>query len=144
MKTFEGRLPLGNLLFTNSAKSDFSHVKLLLGVSQGMEIELGDGILTEQLFGQLRRASPPDAVEIAKALPEPQRARLATFCYYRSHLRALGLMIASSCDRNALVDASGVAGDTIYHQSRDPNKTLSEDVGSCTSKPISLSEPNVR
>ena len=94
--------------------------------------------ITEQLFGQLRRASPPDAVEIAKALSDPQRARLATFCYYRRHLHALGLMIASSCGRNALVAAGGSAGDTIYHQSRDPNKTLSEEVGSCPPKPISL------
>ena len=98
--------------------------------------------ITEQLFGQLRRASPPDAVEIAKALPDPQRARLATFCYYRSHLRALGLMIASTCDRNALVGAGGGAGDTIYHQSRDPNKTLSEEVGSRPPKPITLAGSN--
>ena len=43
--------------------------------------------ITEQLFGQLRRASLPDAVEIAKVLPDQQRARLATFCY-----------LASTCD----------------------------------------------
>jgi len=53
-------------------------------------------------------------------------------------------MIASSCDRNALVDASGSAGDTIYHQSRDPNKTLSEEVGYRPPKPISLARLNVR
>ncbi len=100
--------------------------------------------ITEQLFGQLRRASPPDAVEIANALPDPQRARLATFCYYRRHLHALGLMIASSCDRNALVDAGGSAGGTIYQQSSDPNKTLSEEVGSRPPKPISLAGPNAR
>ncbi len=100
--------------------------------------------ITEQLFGQLRRASPPDAVEIAMTLPDPQRARLATFCYYRRHLHALGLMIASSCDRNALVNAGGGAGDTIYHQSRDPNKTLLEEVGSRPPKPISLAGRNVR
>ena len=109
-----------------------------------MEVELGDGILTEQLFGRLCRASRPDAVEIAEALPDPQRARLATFCYYRSHLHTLGLMIASRCDRNALVNAGGVAGDMIYHQSRDPNLTVSEDEGSRPRKPISLAGPNFR
>jgi hypothetical protein len=117
-------------------------MKHLLEVSQGMEIELGDGILTEQLFGRLYRASHPDAVEIAAALPDPQRARLATFCYYRSHLHTLGLMIASRCDRNSLVDAGGIAGDMIYHQSRDPSLTLSEDVGSRSQKPISLAGSN--
>ena len=100
--------------------------------------------ITEQLFGQLHRASPPDAAEIAKALPHPQRARLATFCYYRRHLHALGLIIASTCDRNALIDAGGGAGDTIYRQSRDPNKTLSEEVGYRPQKPITLARPNVR
>ena len=100
--------------------------------------------ITEQLFGQLSRALPPDAVEIAKALPDPQRARLATFCYYRRHLHALGLIIASTCDRNALIDAGGGAGDTIYRQSRDPNKTLSEEVGYRPKKPISLAGTNVR
>ena len=97
--------------------------------------------ITEQLFGQLCQTSPPDAVEIAKALPDLQRARLATFCYYRRHLHALGLMIASTCDHNALVNASGRAGDTIYHQSRDPDKTLSEEEqqsGSRPPKPITL------
>ena len=103
--------------------------------------------VTEELFGQLRRASPPEAVEIAKDLPEPQRARLATFCYNRRHLHALGLMIASSCDRRALVDADGTVGDTIFHQSRDPDKTLSQEAppsGSRPQKRISLAPSNVR
>ena len=38
----------------------------------------------------------------------------------------------------------GRAGDTIYHQSRDPNKTLSEEVDSGPPKPISLAGSNVR
>ena len=103
--------------------------------------------ITEQLFGQLRRASLPEAVEIAKALPQPQRARLVSFCYNKRHLHALGLMIASSCDRNALVDAGGSVGDTIFHQSRDPDKTMSEELQSQGSRPpkqISLARPNVR
>ncbi len=38
----------------------------------------------------------------------------------------------------------GRASDTIYHQSRDPNKTLSEEVDSGPPKPISLAGSNVR
>ncbi len=38
----------------------------------------------------------------------------------------------------------GRAGDTIYHQSCDPNKTLSEEVDSGPPKPISLAGSNVR
>lgn len=96
--------------------------------------------VTEQLFGELRVASPPEAVEIAKALPESQRARLAMFFYKKRHLYALGLMIASTCNRSALVNA-GSAGGTLYRQSRDPNKTLSEEWlprSSHQPKPISL------
>ena len=103
--------------------------------------------ITEELFDKLRRASHLEAVEIAKDLPEPQRARLATFCYNKSHLHALALMIASSCDRNALVDAGGIVGDAIFHQSRDLDKTLSEEApasGSRSKKRISLARSNVR
>jgi hypothetical protein len=98
--------------------------------------------ISESLFGEINLASPPDAVEIAKTLPEPNRAQLAVFCYYRRHLHALGMMIASTCGRSALVNAGGRAGSAIFDQSRDPRKTLSAEwnpVGSsATRKPISL------
>jgi hypothetical protein len=101
--------------------------------------------VTEKLFGQLHQASPTDAVGVAKSLPEQQRAQLVMFCYNKSHLHALGLMIASTCNRNTLVTAGGPLGDTIYRQSRDPDKTLSEELqssGSQSPKPISLAGPN--
>ena len=97
--------------------------------------------VTDPLFGQLLRAAPPEAVEIAKALPEPQRARLAAFCYNKRHLHVLGLMIASPCDRDALIAAGGSAGHVIFQQSRDPDKTLaaeSQPSGSRPPKPVSL------
>jgi len=99
------------------------------------------GPVSEPLLGQLLRTSPPEAVEIAKELPELQRARLATFCYNKRHLYALGLMIASTCERSTLVKAGGSVGDTIYNQSRDLDKTLSAELhppGSRPRKPISL------
>ena len=97
--------------------------------------------IPEGLFGRLSLASPPDAVEIAKSLPEPERARLAAFCYYRRHRHALGLMIAASCSRGALVKAAGHAGRAIFDQSRDPQKTMLEESrssGTATPKPVSL------
>lgn len=118
-----------------------------MAVTLGVKLNEDACPITEQLFGQLRRASPPKAVEIAKALPEPQRARFVTFCYNKCHLHALGLVIASTCNRNALVDAGGSVGDTIYQQSRDPNKTLSSELqppGSRPPKPISLARLNIR
>ena len=78
-----------------------------------------------QLFGKLHKSSPPDAAEIAKTLPDAQRARLAVFCYHRQHLRPLAFLIASTCDRESLVKAAGGAGEVIFKQSRDPNQALS-------------------
>ena len=102
--------------------------------------------ISEELWKQVHKATPPDAAEIAKSLPEPQRARLATFCYNKRHLYALGLMIASTCDQQSLVEANSVAGDTIYRQSRDPNKTLSQEIHRGGFRPlkISLAGPNDR
>ncbi len=106
-------------------------------------VQLNESIcpVSDEFLGQLHRASPPDAVEIAKPLPEPQRARLAAFCYKRRHLHALGLMLASTCERDTLVAAAGAAGRTIYDQSRDAKKTLAIEMrpeARYEPKPISL------
>ena len=101
------------------------------------------GPVTEPMLGQLLQSSPPEAVEIAKQLPQRQRAQLAAFCYNKRHLYALGLMIASTCDRNSLVRAGGSVGEVIYKQSRDLDKTLSAELhppGSRPKKPISLAQ----
>lgn len=101
--------------------------------------------VTETLLGELHRSSPPDAVEIAKGLPERQRASLAAFCYNKRHLYALALMIASTCGRATLVAAGGNVGEMIFRQSRDPDKTLAAEqqpLGSRPPKPISLAQPN--
>ena len=84
----------------------------------------------ENLFGQLANADPIDAVEIARSLPLENRARLAAFCYSRRHLNHLGLLIASTCDRMALRRAMGTAGDVVFKQSRDVEKTIASERGS--------------
>lgn len=83
----------------------------------------------ENLFGQLTNADPVDAVEIAKKLPLANRSRLAAFCYGRRHLNHLGLLIASTCDRMSLRRAMGTAGDVVFQQSRDVEKTLAAERG---------------
>ena len=77
------------------------------------------------LFASLVHAEPTEAIEVAKGLPLENRARLAAFCYARRHLNHLGLLIASTCDRMALRRAFGGAGDVVFKQSRDVEKTLS-------------------
>ncbi len=86
--------------------------------------------VSDDIFGRLRQASPPDAVGIARSLPSSQRAQLAVFCYRRGHLHGLGLMIAATCERSELVTAApGASGMLIYDQSRDPRKMLGLRVG---------------
>ena len=85
--------------------------------------------IPENLFGQLAQAEPADAVEIAKDLPLQNRARLAAFCYARRHLNHLGLLIASTCDLMTLKRAMGTAGEVVYRQSRDVEKTIAAERG---------------
>ncbi len=85
--------------------------------------------ITENLFGELANAEPVDAVEIARQLPLENRARLAAFCYSRRHLNHLGLLIASTCDRMALRRAMGTAGDVVFKQSRNVEKTIAAERG---------------
>ena len=82
--------------------------------------------VAESLFSELVGAEPKEAVEVARSLPLENRARLAAFCYSKRHLNHLGLMIASTCDRMALRRAFGTAGEVVFRQSRDVEKTLSQ------------------
>jgi len=98
--------------------------------------------VSDDVFGRLRQASPPDAVGIARSLPSLQRAHLAVFCYRRRHLHELGLLIASTCERSELaIAAPGAPGIVIYDQSRNPRKFLALEMGPLADqgpKPISL------
>ena len=89
--------------------------------------------IPENLFGQLANAEPVDAIEIAKNLPLENRARLAAFCYARRHLNHLGLLIASTCDKITLRRVMGTAGEVVFRQSRDVDKTLAAERGSRSS-----------
>lgn len=83
----------------------------------------------------------PDAVEIGMSLPEMQRARIAQFCYGRVHMRELGLRLASTCELMTLKAAFGRAGEVVFKQSRNVEKTLSAlkaTPGSQPEKPITL------
>ena len=80
----------------------------------------------EQITQQVLRADPKDAAEIARQLPEMNRARLAAFCYGRKHLNHLGLMIASTLEMPHLRRAFGTAAAVVYQQSRDVDATIAE------------------
>lgn len=74
-------------------------------------------IAMDQL-GTLIRASAAELDRQADSLPEGRRAELALFCAGRSHLRPIGLRIASRCDERSLERLAGVAGSVLFAQSR--------------------------
>ncbi len=73
----------------------------------------------EELIGRLYVSPIQDVDRIVSQLPPGSRGSLATFCYGRAHLRAIGLAIAATCDLETLVDAAGRAGSNLFEVSRE-------------------------
>lgn len=92
----------------------------------------------DELLGEMYRASESGLPRLVESVSPDNRARLALFCYRRSHLHSLALAIAASCSERDLVDAGGRVGSTLYALSRGggvkPTPSLSAG-----RKPITLS-----
>jgi hypothetical protein len=74
--------------------------------------------VTENILGELYRASPHALAElIGNVLPEV-RASLALYCYRRAHLASIGLAIAASCDEVDLTMQGGNLGANLFAKSR--------------------------
>ncbi|MGE3245407.1 MAG: hypothetical protein AB7F96_05465 [Beijerinckiaceae bacterium] len=82
------------------------------------------GAEPESLIAFIRENPYAEAMDQIASMPESARARLAFFCYQRRHLHGVGLDIAKTCSRGALAEAAGVAGETLYRQSRNPSETM--------------------
>jgi len=74
--------------------------------------------ISEELLGQIYRAGPEGVESAVSNLPQTARARLAAFCYARTHLHEIGLCIAATCDERSLTEAAGRAGEALYARSR--------------------------
>src|ERR1700730_9795227 len=72
----------------------------------------------EDLLGEMYRASENGLQQLVESLASDVRAMLALFCYRRSHLHALALTIAASCDERELIQLGGRVGSTLYALSR--------------------------
>lgn len=95
----------------------------MLAIKKQPELDAPQPITEAELLAKLVHG-PADAVEIGKNLPDLQRARIAAFCYNRVHMRELGLRLASTCDLMTLKAAFGRAGDVVFKQSRNVEKTI--------------------
>jgi hypothetical protein len=86
---------------------------------------LAPGDAFDEVLARLIQASDQTKIpEIVAPLTASQRARLAVFCYGRTHLNSIGLAIAATCDLHALMQAapSNAAGNVIFTLSRQPRK----------------------
>ena len=73
----------------------------------------------DELLGELYRASDLGLPALVASVSPDARALLALFCYRRSHLEAIGLAIAGSCDEDDLTQTGGRLGAALFAKSRE-------------------------
>jgi hypothetical protein len=79
-----------------------------------------DQAVPDDLVGRLYDAGESGVADAVAEFSQEQRANLAMFFYRRTHLHQVGLAIAATCDRTALVQAWGTAlGQALFAQSHE-------------------------
>jgi hypothetical protein len=86
-------------------------------------------------LGQLYRANKLSVPDILRDVPEDKRARLALFCYNRSHLRDLALTIAETCDPVRLGELAGTLGQVLAAQCRSKVRSFGIEPGATGIRP---------
>jgi hypothetical protein len=72
----------------------------------------------DDLLGQLYRANENGLPALVASVSADIRAMLALYCYKRSHLHAMGVAIAGSCEERDLIQLGGRVGATLFAISR--------------------------
>jgi hypothetical protein len=93
----------------------------------------------DELLGEMYRASESGLPRLVESVSPEVRARLALFCYRKSHLHALALAIAASCSERHLIEFGGRVGSTLYALSREAPAVRGVSASYGTRKPITLS-----
>jgi hypothetical protein len=92
----------------------------------------------DELLGEMYRASESGLPRLVESVSPDARAKLALFCYRRSHLHSLAVAIAGSCRERDLIENGGRVGSTLYALSREGAAKASPSL-SGGRKPITLS-----
>lgn len=92
----------------------------------------------DELLGEMYRANESGLPRLVETVSPEVRARLALFCYRRSHLHSLAVSIASSCSERDLIENGGRVGSTLYVLSRETATKAAPSL-SGGRKPITLS-----
>jgi hypothetical protein len=74
--------------------------------------------VSEDTLGALYRATPEGLPALVDSIPPRARALLAIYCHRRAHLSSIGLAIASTCDKNDMINFGGDAGAALFEQAR--------------------------
>lgn len=74
--------------------------------------------VSDDLLGALYHAKAHALGELILSIPNESRAKLALYCYRRSHLQTVGLAIAASCKEFELSSFGGNAGAALYGLAR--------------------------
>jgi hypothetical protein len=87
-------------------------------------------VASDALIGRLYRADEAVILDLVSSLQPYERAGLAAFCYRRSHLHPVGLIIASTCEQSTLMQVLGTAvGTVLFAQSRARKPVVSRVPG---------------
>lgn len=82
-----------------------------------------------EILGLLLRSPGSRVSEIVDDLDETRRAELASFCFQRSHMREIGILIAARCSERSLRAAGGIVGEMLTDQWQvEPEKSRKRTV----------------
>ena len=95
--------------------------------------------VTDQMLGEIYRASAHGLNELIATVPPIARALLAVYCYRRAHLASIGLVIAATCEEEDLTSLGGNAGAMLFERSRKAPQPSLSDVRASNRRKITLS-----
>ena len=75
--------------------------------------------VSEDVLGEMYRASSHGLNELIATVPPTLRGMLAMYCYRRAHLASIGLAIAATCGEDDLARYGGNAGTALFAKSRE-------------------------
>lgn len=93
----------------------------------------------DDLLGQMYRANQNGLPQLVESVSPDVRAMLALFCYRRSHLHALAIAIAGSCNERDLIQLGGRVGAALYDLSRSTPASRTAQSSHSGRKPVTLS-----
>jgi hypothetical protein len=93
----------------------------------------------DDLLGQLYRTNEDGLAALVKSVGPETRAMLALYCYRRSHLHAMGVAIAASCEERDLIQLGGRVGTMLFAMSRETGAVSRTISASAQRRTITLS-----